>query len=49
VLEKVGEQSTTKMVAGFPFLKGDPTNEARIVKAFMHLRDLFKAEEDPFK
>jgi len=31
-----------------PFFANDPTNEAKIRKALMHLRDLAKAEDDPF-
>lgn len=32
----------------FPFPSVDPKNKTRIEKAFLHLRDLAKAEEDPF-
>lgn len=35
-------------IADFPFYVKDPDNLKRIEKAFSHLRDLVKAEEDPF-
>jgi hypothetical protein len=39
---------TSRDALEFPFFANDPTNLSKIQKALLHLRDLAKAEDDPF-
>lgn len=42
------EKSSSTSEIWFPFLQSDPTNFNKIKKALEYLRDLYKAEDDPF-
>jgi hypothetical protein len=48
VWERSSWDGTTTDSPWIPFLKSDPTNFEKLKKALLHLRDLAKAEDDPF-
>lgn len=45
---KIRSGNQSLAYANMLYLKADPTNLQKIKKALMHLRDLYKAEDDPF-
>lgn len=46
--KEVDRSEAKSSVAYLYYLKGDPTNFNKVKKAFEYLRDLVKAEDDPF-
>lgn len=47
-MQSLPTKTTSVMVLYLPFLKSDNTNFNKIKKALEYLRDLYKAEDDPF-
>ncbi len=45
---KTDGKTTKSSLFTFPYYDADPQNGSRIEKAFLHLKDIIKAEGDPF-